>query len=349
MTSRRKPWSRHARLLGLWVVLLLSVAARAATDARISAVANVGFTVSDMDRSIAFFTNVLTFQVVSDDEVRGEDWERLHGVFPVRMRVVRMRLGTEEIELTEYLAPRGRPIPADMKSNDRSFQHIAIVVRDMDAAYRRLRAHRATHVSSGPQRLPDWNADAGGIEAFYFRDPDGHVLEVIRFPEGKGDARWQKPGSDLFLGIDHTAIVVRDTDASLRFYRDLLGFEIAGGAENWGTEQEHLNAVFGARLRITALRVPGGPGIEFLEYIAPGDGRPMPADEKANDIMHWQTTLTTADVTELVRRLQAQGTVFISPGVVDVNDTFGFRRAAMVRDADGHVMRLIERAAAPAS
>lgn len=346
--SRCRIWSRHARLLPLWILLLASVAARVAADPRITAVANVGFTVSDMDRSIAFFTDALTFQVLSDAEVTGESWERLHGVFPVRMRVVRMRLGTEEIELTEYLAPRGRPIPVDMKSNDRSFQHIAIVVRDMDAAYRRLRAHRVTHVSSGPQRLPDWNPDAGGIEAFYFRDPDGHVLEVIRFAEGKGDARWLKPGSDLFLGIDHTAIVVRDTDASLRFYRDVLGFGVAGGAENWGTEQEHLNAVFGARLRITALRVPGGPGIEFLEYIAPNDGRPMPADEKASDIAHWQTTLATANVDELTRRLRGQRTAFVSPGIVDVTDTFGFRRAAMVRDPDGHVMRLIERAAAPA-
>ena len=80
----------------------------------------------------------------------------------------------------------------------------------------------------------------------------------------------------LFLGIDHTAIVVWDTDASLKFYRDLLGMHVAGESENYGTEQEHLNNVFGAHLRITALRGASGPGIELLEYLAPRDGRPFP-------------------------------------------------------------------------
>ena len=93
----------------------------------------------------------------------------------------------------------------------------------------------------------------------------------------------------LFLGIDHTAIVISDTDASLRFYRDVLGLQVVGESENYGPEQERLNNVFGARLRITSLRAASGPGVEFLEYLAPGDGRPYPPEEKANDLIHWQT------------------------------------------------------------
>ena len=73
----------------------------------------------------------------------------------------------------------------------------------------------------------------------------------------------------LFLGIDHTAIVISDTDASLRFYRDVLGLQVVGESENYGPEQERLNNVFGARLRITSLRAASGPGVEFLEYLAP--------------------------------------------------------------------------------
>jgi hypothetical protein len=56
----------------------------------------------------------------------------------------------------------------------------------------------------------------------------------------------------LFLDIDPTAIVVWDTDDSVKFHRDLLGMPVAGESESYGTEQEHLNNVFGARLRITA-------------------------------------------------------------------------------------------------
>ncbi|HET6342884.1 MAG TPA: VOC family protein [Gemmatimonadota bacterium] len=304
-------------------------------------VATVGFTVSDMDRSVAFFSDVLTFETVTDVELAGAEYESLHGVFPVRMRKVRMRLGAEEIELTEYLAPRGRPIPIEFRSQDRWFQHIAIVVRDMDEAYRRLREHKVEHVSSGPQRLPDWNPNAGGIEAFYFRDPDGHVLEIISFPEGKGDPRWRQSTGRLFLGIDHTAIVVDDTERSLPFYRDHLGFRVAGESENYGPEQERLNAVRGARLRITGLRAPSGPGIEFLDYLTPADGRPMPEDERASDLFHWETTLDACDPGAVASGLRSAGAEFVSAGLVTLpGDELGFREAFLVRDPDGHVMRI---------
>src|ERR1700746_792452 len=144
----------------------------------------IGITVSDMDRAVDFYSKVLTFEKVSDTEVAGESYEHLEGVFGLRMRVVRMRLGDEFIELTEYVAPKGRPIPVDSRSNDRWFQHIAIVVSDMDKAYQQLRAHKVQHTSTGPQRIPDWNKAAAGVKAFYFKDPDGHNLELIYFPSG---------------------------------------------------------------------------------------------------------------------------------------------------------------------
>ena len=301
-------------------------------------------TVSDMDRSVEFYSRVLSFEKVSDVEVAGAEYERLQGVFGLRVRVVRMKLGDEVIELTEYLAPRGRPIPPDSRSNDRWFQHIAIIVSDMDRAYRRLREHKVEHASSGPQRLPDWNKNAGGIRAFYFKDPDGHPLEILEFPPGKGDPRWRRATGRLFLGIDHTAIVVGDTDQSLRFYRDVLGLKVVGESENYDTEQEHLNNVFGARLRITALRAPSGPGIELLEYLAPRDGRPMPLDAKANDLLHWQTRLVTGDVAALAQSVRSARALFVSPGVIVIPDRgLGFGRGFLVRDPDGHVMQVIER------
>jgi catechol 2,3-dioxygenase-like lactoylglutathione lyase family enzyme len=193
----------------------------------------IGVTVADLDRSVQWFQEVLAFEKEAEREVWGESWEHLTGVFGARLRTARLRLGQERLELTQFLAPEGRPLPMDSKSNDRSFQHIALVVSDMARAYAHLRAHKVRHASTGPQRLPDWNPNAGGIEAFYFKDPDGHALEVIAFPPGKGEARWQQK-ERLFLGIDHTAIVVADTEWSLRFYRDALGMTVAGGAENWG-------------------------------------------------------------------------------------------------------------------
>jgi catechol 2,3-dioxygenase-like lactoylglutathione lyase family enzyme len=304
----------------------------------------VGMTVSDMDRSVEFFSKVLSFEKVSDVEVAGSEYERLQGVFGARLRVVRMKLGDESIELTEYLAPQGRPIPADSRSHDRWFQHVAIVVSDMEKAYQHLRKHQVRHASSGPQQIPDWNKAAAGIRAFYFKDPDSHNLEIIYFPPGKGDPRWQKKSDKLFLGIDHTAIVVVDTERSLKFYRDALGLKLAGESENYGIEQERLNNVFGARLRISGLRASSGPGIEFLDYLAPRDGRPAPVDTRANDLWHWQTSLSTASVATAAHKIHAARGRFVSPDVVEISKKkLGFAKGFLARDPDGHGLQIIER------
>jgi catechol 2,3-dioxygenase-like lactoylglutathione lyase family enzyme len=310
----------------------------------VAALDSIGLTVSDMDRSVDFFSKVLSFEKVSEHEVFGAQYEYLHGLFGMRARVVRMKLGDESIELTEYLTPKGRPIPVDSRSNDRWFQHIAIIVSDMDKAYQWLRQNKVEHASTGPQTLPEWNKNAGGIKAFYFKDPDRHALEILWFPPGKGDAKWHRPAEALFVGIDHTAIVVGDTESSLRFYRDALGLKEVGDSENYGTEQEHLNNVFGARLRITALRAAAGPGVEFLEYITPPDGRPYPADARASDLIHWQTNFISTDVRDLEGRLRTGSFAFISPGTVELSGgEAGFHRGLSVRDPDGHAVRVIQK------
>lgn len=318
-------------------------AARPAASAGVQAVAMVGFTVSDMDRSVAFYTGVLDFEKVSDDEVLGPAYEKLHGVAGARLRVVRLRLGDEYLQLTEYLAPKGRPVPADSRSNDRWFQHVAIIVGDMDRAYDRLRRFRVEHASTAPQLLPATIPQAAGIRAFYFKDPDGHPLEVLQFPPDKGDPKWHLPTGRLFLGIDHTAIVVRSTGASLAFYRDVLGFRVAGESMNFGTEQERLNNVPGARLHITGLRASRGPGIEFLEYLAPADGRAYPPDARPNDLVHWQTTVLVPDAraaAALVRRGRFR---LLSPRPVELPDTaLGFSEGILVRDPDGHAVQLAQ-------
>lgn len=334
------------RLLVVLALTLLSTSSLLAqkSPALIDGVDAIGITVADMDRAVDFYSRVLTFEKVSDTEIAGADYEHLEGVFGLRIRVVRMRLGDEFIELTEYLAPKGRPLPVDSRSNDRWFQHIAIIVSDMDKAYAWLRQNKVEYASSGPQRLPDWNKIAAGISAFYFKDPDGHPVEVLQFPPDKGLAKWHHATDKLFLGIDHTAIVVGDTDASIKFYRDVLGMRIAGESENYGTEQEHLNNVFGAHLRITALRGTNGPGIELLDYLAPRNGRPFPEDEHANDVVHRQTVLVTRNVSEVARGLSLAKANFVSSGVIaNQNRELGFKAAFVVRDPDGHAIEIEEK------
>jgi catechol 2,3-dioxygenase-like lactoylglutathione lyase family enzyme len=308
--------------------------------APVSAVRTVGMTVSDMSRALEFYTRVLPFVVETDEALAGRPVEQLQGVFGARLRVVTLRLGDERLELTEYLASKGRPMPADSRGNDRWFQHVAIIVSDMGRAYAALRERGVAYASTEPQRLPEWNAGAAGIEAFYFRDPDGHFLEILAFPPGKGDPKWHRPGGALFLGLDHTAIVVDDTEASLLFYRDTLGLRVAGAGENYGVEQEHLNNVFGVRLRITTLRAATGTGVELLEYRAPRDGRPAPHDLRANDIAHWQITMSATGIERLLQPTRLFQ--LVSPDVTSIDAArAGFAHGLLVRDPDGHGVRLV--------
>jgi catechol 2,3-dioxygenase-like lactoylglutathione lyase family enzyme len=311
--------------------ILLTVALPVLASVR--EVGAIGLTVNDLGRELNFFTNALSFELVSISEASGKEQDALLNLNGVRLRVAALKLGDESITLTEYLGKKGRPIPQDSRSFDRWFQHVAIVVSDMEKAYARLLEHKVTHVSTAPQTLPEWNKDAGGIKAFYFRDPEDHVLEIICFPADKGNPKWQQPTDKVFLGIDHTAIVVSDTDKSLAFYRDELGLKVAGGAHNYGPEQEHLNQVFGARLRITALKAERGPGIEFLEYIAPPGGRDLSTDAKANDLVFWNTQLVADDLPRQADVLRRSGARFVSkPGRV--------AQALIIRDPDGHALQL---------
>jgi catechol 2,3-dioxygenase-like lactoylglutathione lyase family enzyme len=206
----------------------------------------IGLTVADLNREIEFYTKVLPFEEVARTQAKGPETDSLLGLPDTHLKEVELKLGEEHLILTEHLAHQGSPIPADSRSNDRWFQHVALVVRDMDQAYEQLRRRKVKHVSTSPETLPQWNKNAAGIRAFYFQDPEEHVLEIIWFPRGKGDPKWQRNTEKLFLGIDHTAIVVSDTETSLAFYQQSLGMRVAGESENYGVEQEHLNQVFGA-------------------------------------------------------------------------------------------------------
>jgi catechol 2,3-dioxygenase-like lactoylglutathione lyase family enzyme len=340
---------RRLAAFGLVVVLVPTLLwlVSAPAGGRAPAVVAVGpitMTVSDAERSADFYRRVLGFERVFDTKISGDAYGRLYGIAGVRLRIVRMRLGDEALDLMEFVTPRGKPIPPDSRSHDRWFQHVAIIVSDMDRAYAHLLSQRVEPVSPAPQQLPAWNPNAGGIRAFYFKDPDGHPLEILWFPPGKGDARWHVGGERLFLGIDHTAIVVADTARTLACYRDGLGLRVAGASENWGPEQERLNNVVGARLRITTLRAAAGPGVEFLEYLSPRDGRPIAGDTRANDLAHWHTTLVARDADALAVASSSPACSIPSSNAVAIaHRQLGFTRAVLGHDPDGHAFQLVHR------
>jgi catechol 2,3-dioxygenase-like lactoylglutathione lyase family enzyme len=317
-------------------------------------VINPVVTVSDLDNSLAFYTKILPFELVGIREIDHVSVAKLFNISSpeTKAKIATLKLGEESFELMDFIEKEnGLKIPEDSRSNDLWFQHIAIVVSDMDVAYKILSNKEVEQVSTMPETLPAYITAAAGIKAFYFHDPDGHNLEFIYFPQGKGNPKWQRPpspqkGSDsknIFLGIDHTAIGSDKTSSSLKFYRDILGLKIAGQSENYGSEQEHLNQVFGAHLKITGLASQQGIGVELLDYISPLGGRPYPKNTHANDLIHWHTIIEVENLNAIYEKLILQGYTVLSQGIVPLNDkAFKAKNGLLVRDSDGHAVLLCE-------
>ena len=299
-------------------------------------------TVSDLDRAVVFYEQALGFEKVSERTVTGRDLDYLTGVFGTRVRIARLQLGDEFIELEHYVAPAGLPIPVDSRSNDLWFQHFAVVASDMEKAYEHVRGFGVQSISSAPQTIPETNRAAAGIKAYKFKDPDGHPLELLTFPPDKGRAKWQDKGR-LFLGIDHSAITVADTQRSTRFWRDLVGLQVAGANLNTGITQEQLDNAFGAVVRITGLKPERetSPGLEFLQYLTPSGGRATPIGQRPNDLGATRTVVEVDDLDALTAKLQAGKVSFISPQPVSVPG-MPWRKGLMVHDPDGHAVLLVE-------
>lgn len=334
---------RHKLWLSIFVFITFGIFTDGISQPALD-VESVTITVSDIEEIAPFYTEVLPFRESDRFTLDKKTAAALYGsgMNSTTVNLVKLELGDEHIYLQEFEGADGRAIPADSKSNDLWFQHIAIVVSDMEQAYAGLRDHNVTHVSTFPQTLPENIPAAAGIKAFYFRDPDGHNLELIWFPEEKGNPRWQEGTSDLYLGIDHTAIAVSNTDTQKEFYEVVLGLEEMGSSENFGTEQEHLNQVFGARLDITGLASENGIGVEFLEYITPPGGRPYPTSSQPSDLWHWHTTIIVDDIQKVYQSALGSYDI-LSTKIVNLESApLPYRHGFMLRDADGHAVLVVQ-------
>ena len=124
------------------------------TGAGVQRLRRISRTVADLDRAVAFHREALDFRVIDEAVQNTAAWAALMGVTGAHARTVTLQLGAQELELVAF-TPTGHPYPLLSDAADLCFQHIAIVVSDMAAAYARLCRHAFTPISEeGPQRLP---------------------------------------------------------------------------------------------------------------------------------------------------------------------------------------------------
>ncbi len=265
----------------------------------------IELTVADLGRAEAFYSGALGFTAISQSKA-DPALAKLMGA--ERITQVGLHRGRQTLCLQSF-ETAGEPYPADVRTCDQMFQHIAIPVADMTAAYARLQPFVPPALSrSGPQQLPE---RSGGVTAYKFQDLEGHPLEILRFPDGHQD------------GIDHSAIVVAEVERSIAFYQDTLGLRVTARQLNHGPEQDRLDGLDSAEVEVVALEPQQGtPHVELLAYRAP----PVrPARQ-----------LRPCDIAATRLVLEVEGLTNEAVALADGS------RALLTHDPDGHALLLIE-------
>jgi catechol 2,3-dioxygenase-like lactoylglutathione lyase family enzyme len=232
----------------------------------------------DADASARFYQSVLGFRRLGSVRLAGAEFEQRIGA-PGSARALCLGLGDQSLALLQFEGP-GRPYPEGVDGDDPRFQHLALVVSDMTAAFARLQAAPgwAAISRNGPTRLPP---ASGGVTAFKFRDPDGHPLELLAFPTDQAPPAWRSREA-LFLGVDHSAISVADAERAVAFYES-LGLAVSSRSHNVGPEQARLDGLAAPEVAVVALSPPAStPHVELLAYGSPASTAPEPVE--AHDV-----------------------------------------------------------------
>lgn len=140
---------------------------------------HMAVTVSDMDRSLKFYCDLLGLKRESEHDLAGDLISKMAGKDEVRMKVVRLicpQTPGVQIDLQQYLEPKGKV--SDSKLGDVANSHFCVEVDDIKAAYEKLKAQGVAFVSEPV--VFDLEHE-GKIGCVFFLDPDGYVLELTEY------------------------------------------------------------------------------------------------------------------------------------------------------------------------
>ena len=147
---------------------------------RIVSADHTGITVSNLERSLAFWRDVLGFEFSHTAHQTGELAEEITGVKGAEIKLVVLTApGGRKIELLEYLAPSDRK-RANLRPCDVGSVHVALLVYDLDLVLKRIAAS-GWAAAGKPQTLK--TGPNAGKRVVYVRDPDGTTIEFMQPPE----------------------------------------------------------------------------------------------------------------------------------------------------------------------
>ncbi len=139
----------------------------------ISGISHVGISVANLDRSIAFYRDLLGMELIQQVPMRGPNYDAIMALTGTEGTIAVLRTGSLEIELLEFHRPPARTAAPVRHPSDQGISHFAVYVEDIDALYERLK-HAGVRVHSPPVYFPSCSTTA-----VYFSDPDGNFIEIL--------------------------------------------------------------------------------------------------------------------------------------------------------------------------
>lgn len=147
---------------------------------RIIAADHTGITVSNLERSLTFWRDVLGFELSHTAHQTGEMAAEITGVAGAEIKLAVVKApGGHKIELLEYLAPAGRKQHVDLRPCDVGSVHVALTVDSLDAVLKKI-ATSGSKAAGKPQTLTA--GPNAGRRVIYVRDPDGTTIEFMELP-----------------------------------------------------------------------------------------------------------------------------------------------------------------------
>jgi catechol 2,3-dioxygenase-like lactoylglutathione lyase family enzyme len=141
---------------------------------------HTGITVSNLERSLAFWRDVLGFELSHTAHQKGELAQEITGVEGAEIKLAVLKApGSHKIELLEYLAPADRKY-INLRPCDVGSIHVALLVTDLDAVLARIAAS-GWKAAGKPQTLKA--GPNAGKRVVYVRDPDGATIELMELPK----------------------------------------------------------------------------------------------------------------------------------------------------------------------
>jgi catechol 2,3-dioxygenase-like lactoylglutathione lyase family enzyme/uncharacterized glyoxalase superfamily protein PhnB len=311
----------------------------AAAEPEVIGVGNFGHIVSNLDKSFAFYKDLLQLDVAIPP--RAFDGNpaimRMGNTLGAQSRIAVLNVpgASFKLELIEYAQIDRKP--AALRNQDPGAGNLILLVRDIDSTLARLKQRGAKIVTPGGAAL-----DIGGkTRGAFAQDPDGFFVALVqRDPLPQTTA---PPGSNVIGGL--IAITAGDTGPTVHLYHDVLGFkQLMDFPYSGDPNRMAMSNTPGAQYRSTVLQIPGTQvSIEFPEF---KDIDRSPLHTRLQDPGTSVLQLIVRNVDEVLKTLQAAGLAVVTIGgqPQDLTIPSGAKlRAAIVRDPNNLFLELIQR------